>query len=125
MDQLATVLTRYVGAPVYNQTGLAGTFDVAAQLAPVYRAASDLCFGFGCQPATSQATAALPYPPARLTDSSTAYDWALFANPDARGPASSEAIFDAIQKELGLKLESTKGPGDVVVIDHVARPIVD
>jgi len=31
----------------------------------------------------------------------------------------------AIQEQLGLKLESTKGPVDVVVIDSVARPTPD
>jgi uncharacterized protein (TIGR03435 family) len=31
-------------------------------------------------------------------------------------------LFTAIQEELGLKLESTKAPIDVLVIDHVERP---
>ena len=31
-------------------------------------------------------------------------------------------LFTAIQEQLGLKLERTKGPVDVLVIDHVARP---
>jgi uncharacterized protein (TIGR03435 family) len=34
-------------------------------------------------------------------------------------------MFDAMSKQLGLKLESTKGPGDVVVIDRAQRPIGD
>jgi uncharacterized protein (TIGR03435 family) len=38
-------------------------------------------------------------------------------------PESSEpSIFTAIQQQLGLKLKSTKGPVDVIVIDHVERP---
>jgi uncharacterized protein (TIGR03435 family) len=32
------------------------------------------------------------------------------------------SIFTAIQEQLGLRLESTKGPVDVLVIDHVERP---
>jgi len=28
----------------------------------------------------------------------------------------------AIQQQIGLKLESTKGPLEVVVIDHIERP---
>ena len=31
-------------------------------------------------------------------------------------------IFAAIQQQLGLKLESTKAPVDVIVIDHVEKP---
>ncbi len=37
-------------------------------------------------------------------------------------PDSGPSIFTAIQEELGLKLESTKGPVQVLVIDHVEMP---
>ncbi len=41
-------------------------------------------------------------------------------------PAASDpsdvSIFSAIQQQLGLKLDSTKGPVEIVVIDHVERP---
>jgi uncharacterized protein (TIGR03435 family) len=50
---------------------------------------------------------------------------------DASGPGGANAsladnggtsIFGAVQDQLGLKLESKKGPVDVVVVDHVDKP---
>jgi uncharacterized protein (TIGR03435 family) len=37
-------------------------------------------------------------------------------------PVDGPNIFTAIQEQLGLKLESAKGPVDVLVIDHVEKP---
>ena len=47
--------------------------------------------------------------------------------PNARPPAPGDAdappdIFTAFQQQLGLKLESTKAPVDVLVIDRVEKP---
>jgi len=47
-------------------------------------------------------------------------EWApdeLQGTPDA-GPS----VFTAIQEQLGLKLESTKGPVEILVVDHVEMP---
>jgi len=38
--------------------------------------------------------------------------------PDVEGPS----LFTAIEEQLGLKLISTKGPGEVLVIDHIEQP---
>jgi uncharacterized protein (TIGR03435 family) len=37
-------------------------------------------------------------------------------------PNPAPDIFTAIQEQLGLKLESGKGPVPVLVIDHIERP---
>ena len=40
----------------------------------------------------------------------------------ASEPAGGPSLFTAIQQQLGLKLDSTKGPLQIVVIDHIEKP---
>jgi uncharacterized protein (TIGR03435 family) len=42
--------------------------------------------------------------------------------PPATAAATSPPLFEAIQQELGLKLEATKGPVDALVVDKAERP---
>jgi uncharacterized protein (TIGR03435 family) len=61
-----------------------------------------------------------------LTWTPAAGEWV--APPVPGGPPISDdgpSLFTALQEQLGLKLESTKGPVDVLVIDHVEQPTPD
>ena len=54
-------------------------------------------------------------------------NWAfeLTYAPEPSPDSDAPSLFTAIQEELGLKLESTKGPVEVLVIDRVERPMPD
>ncbi len=42
--------------------------------------------------------------------------------PGTELPFAGPAMFTAFQERLGLKLESTKAPVEVLVIDHIEKP---
>jgi uncharacterized protein (TIGR03435 family) len=37
-------------------------------------------------------------------------------------PGAPPKLLIALQEQLGLKLDSTRGPAEVMVIDHVEKP---
>jgi uncharacterized protein (TIGR03435 family) len=80
---------------VVDRTGLVGSYAVRLEWTPE------------AEPFISAADvpAGLPVPPP----------------PASAGPS----IFTALQEQLGLKLESTRGPVDVLVIERVERPTPD
>ncbi|HLW77229.1 MAG TPA: TIGR03435 family protein [Bryobacteraceae bacterium] len=63
------------------------------------------------------------------------YDFTLEWTPDLEGqavegskenaptaPDTGISVFTAVQEQLGLKLEATKGPVDVLIVEHVGKP---
>jgi uncharacterized protein (TIGR03435 family) len=95
MAQIALALSRQARATVVDRSGLTGSFDVELQWTPE----------------------GLPRRPDNI-------DVPLRLNGfvvDPNGPS----IFTAIEEQLGLKLDSGKGPVDVVVIDSVSQPSPD
>ena len=93
---------------------------------------------FGGLPA-SQIVTALGGPAQRMVVDRTgltgSWDFELNFAPEQRGgppgadvPAAdpnAPSFFTAVQEQLGLKLESTKGPVEVLVIDGIERPTDD
>jgi bla regulator protein blaR1 len=92
MDQIVTLLGRLMDRPVIDETGLKGYFDVRLQYDPETTPRP----AFGAGPTAGSTLA-----------------------PMTTGDPS---IFTAIQEQLGLKLESTKKPVDVLVIDSAQEP---
>ena len=42
--------------------------------------------------------------------------------PDVEPDPSGPTFLEALKEQLGLKLDSQKGPVDVIVVDHVEHP---
>jgi bla regulator protein blaR1 len=70
------------------------------------------------------------------TGLSGAWDFELTYTPEGRGgpgpatdapaaDANAPSFFTAVQEQLGLKLESTKGPVEVLVVDSIEKPVED
>jgi uncharacterized protein (TIGR03435 family) len=80
---------------------------------------------------TSKLSRLLDRPVMNSTDLEGHYDFKLEWTPDS-GPSAPDgepmatslgpSLFTALQQQLGLRLEGTKGPVDVLVIDHLDKP---
>jgi uncharacterized protein (TIGR03435 family) len=97
LDMLAHSLSPQLGHTVLDKTGLTGRYDYTLQWTP-----DDAMMPMGGGPGGGPGGA-----PGH--EANTA---------EPGGPS----LFTAIEEQLGLKLESTKGPVDVIVIDHLDLP---
>ncbi|MCL5745355.1 MAG: M56 and DUF3738 domain-containing protein, partial [Acidobacteria bacterium] len=97
LEFLATALSNTLGRPVLDQTGLKGLYDFKLQWTPDEGQRRMMMVMKG-GPGAGSGDAPPP--------------------PDASGPS----VFTAIQEQLGLKLESKKGPVEILVIDHAEQP---
>ena len=96
--ELASLLEEELGFPVLDKTGLTGTYT-----------------------GTYNFSLTLPLPStdeSQVPSRSKPNGKLAPPQPDSQGGA----LIAAIQQQLGLKVESGKGPVDVVMIDHVERP---
>jgi uncharacterized protein (TIGR03435 family) len=50
------------------------------------------------------------------------YDWVLEWDPDPDAEATLPSLQRAVEEQLGLKLQSQKGPMPVLVVERAARP---
>jgi uncharacterized protein (TIGR03435 family) len=92
MQQLAQQLAQQLGRTVIDKTGIDGAFDVSLQWTP--------------EPGQGGGPFGGPHPGAPLPPA------------DSSGPT----IFTALQEQLGLRLESGKGPVPVLVIESMNKP---
>jgi len=99
---IGQLLSQAVGRPVIDKTSLTGLYDFTLTWAPA--PGGDSLIPFGLPPG------ALPGGPPAPTP---------LADPDAAD------LFTALQEQLGLKLESGRGPVEVVVIDGLEKPMLD
>jgi uncharacterized protein (TIGR03435 family) len=91
---LTRMLSQQLGRTVIDKTGLTGKYDFTLQWTPDESQGPMFKGADGAPPGGNPAP------------------------PESSGPS----LFTAIQEQLGLKLESQKGPVEIIVIDHVEKP---
>ncbi len=92
VSELASMLAQQLGRPVVDKTGLEGFFDFKLEWTP-----DETMRGIG------------------LPGENAGHEGGQPA--DSSGPT----IFSALQEQLGLRLESQKGPVEIIVIDHIDK----
>ena len=94
MPQFANTLGMFAGRIVVDRTGLEGAYDVDLTWTPDQ----------------------MPQRPPGAPDGPVQFNGVAI---DPNGPS----LFTAVQEQLGLKLDSQRGPVEMVVIDSVEKPV--
>jgi len=102
MPELGVQLSRGLGRDIIDKTGIAGTYDIQVALEP------------GAAGVFSP-----PPPPPPPPGGGGSQQPAPDNQPDT---TDSFLVAQAIAQKLGLRLDSAKGPGPVLFIDHVEKP---
>lgn len=93
---MVQILSQQLGRTVVDKTGLTGKYDFSWQFVP--SAAQIRQFGGSTPDAGSGNSSGIP------------------SDPDGTD------LFTAVAEQLGLKLETGKGPVEIIVIDHIEKP---
>jgi uncharacterized protein (TIGR03435 family) len=100
-EKLRSIAPGYIHSPVLDATGLEGAFDFTLSFSPAGLAQGGRGGRGGDSP-----------PPAGAT-------------PEASDPGGGLTLLEAVEKQLGLKLELQKRPVSVLVIDHIEQKPTD
>ena len=106
MARLADLLSMPLGRPVVDKTGLTGAYDIALEFSPE---------GLGMMRAGPGPMMMGPPPGGGPAGAGPGTEAPRDAND------SGPTIFTALQEQLGLKLESRKGPVELLVVDSVEK----
>jgi uncharacterized protein (TIGR03435 family) len=98
-DLLQKIAPGYIHTPVLDETGLEGAYDFTLSFSAAGLLQQNL--------------------PGRGGDATPTGAAPASAVPSASDPNGALSLFDAISKQLGLKLEERKRPVPVLVIDHM------
>jgi bla regulator protein blaR1 len=93
VERLVSQLALQLDRPILDRTGLTGNYDFKLEWSPAPGESGPEVFGL---------------PPR--------------AEPPRADDSNGPSLFTALEEQLGLRLESTKSPVDVLVVDHVERP---
>jgi uncharacterized protein (TIGR03435 family) len=102
-EQLTRIAQLYIRNPVIDASGLEGAWDFTLTFNPI---PPNMNLGGG---EIARKDGGAPPPPSAAGGTA----------PEIADPSTVESLFDAVERQLGLKLEMHKRPLPVLVIDHI------